>query len=199
MLEINLSGAKRTATGKKASKTMRKEGVVPCNLYGEKKGENGLPEALAFSVPFSELRKAIYTPNVYVVNLNIDGEKHMAIIKEMQFEPVTDAVLHVDFLEITAEKPIVVGIPVSLKGLAAGVRLGGRMSLSVRQLKVKAPYTQIPEKLEVDVTNLEIGKSIKVGNLSYEGLELVTPAEVVVCSVKMTRAAQAAAAAAAGK
>lgn len=199
MLEINLSGAKRTATGKKASKTMRKEGVVPCNLYGEKKGENGLPEALAFSVPFSELRKAIYTPNVYVVNLNIDGEKHMAIIKEMQFEPVTDAVLHVDFLEITAEKPIVVGIPVILKGLAAGVRLGGRMSLSVRQLKVKAPYTQIPEKLEVDVTNLEIGKSIKVGNLSYEGLELVTPAEVVVCSVKMTRAAQAAAAAAAGK
>lgn len=199
MLEINLSGAKRTATGKKASKIMRKEGVVPCNLYGEKKGENGLPEALAFSVPFSELRKAIYTPNVYVVNLNIDGEKHMAIIKEMQFEPVTDAVLHVDFLEITAEKPIVVGIPVSLKGLAAGVRLGGRMSLSVRQLKVKAPYTQIPEKLEVDVTNLEIGKSIKVGNLSYEGLELVTPAEVVVCSVKMTRAAQAAAAAAAGK
>ena len=199
MLEINLSGAKRTATGKKASKIMRKEGVVPCNLYGEKKGENGLPEALAFSVPFSELRKAIYTPNVYVVNLNIDGEKHMAIIKEMQFEPVTDAVLHVDFLEITAEKPIVVGIPVSLKGLAAGVRLGGRMSLSVRQLKVKAPYTQIPEKLAVDVTNLEIGKSIKVGNLSYEGLELVTPAEVVVCSVKMTRAAQAAAAAAAGK
>ena len=199
MLEINLSGAKRTATGKKASKTMRKEGVVPCNLYGEKKGENGLPEALAFSVPFSELRKAIYTPNVYAVNLNIDGEKHMAIIKEMQFEPVTDAVLHVDFLEITAEKPIVVGIPVSLKGLAAGVRLGGRMSLSVRQLKVKAPYTQIPEKLEVDVTSLEIGKSIKVGNLSYEGLELVTPAEVVVCSVKMTRAAQAAAAAAAGK
>lgn len=199
MLEINLSGAKRTATGKKASKIMRKEGVVPCNLYGEKKGENGLPEALAFSVPFSELRKAIYTPNVYVVNLNIDGEKHMAIIKEMQFEPVTDAVLHVDFLEITAEKPIVVGIPVILKGLAAGVRLGGRMSLSVRQLKVKAPYTQIPEKLEVDVTSLEIGKSIKVGNLSYEGLELVTPAEVVVCSVKMTRAAQAAAAAAAGK
>ena len=199
MLEINLSGAKRTATGKKASKIMRKEGVVPCNLYGEKMGENGLPEALAFSVPFSELRKAIYTPNVYVVNLNIDGEKHMAIIKEVQFEPVTDAVLHVDFLEITAEKPIVVGIPVSLKGLAAGVRLGGRMSLSVRQLKVKAPYTQIPEKLEVDVTSLEIGKSIKVGNLSYEGLELVTPAEVVVCSVKMTRAAQAAAAAAAGK
>lgn len=197
MLEINLSGTKRAATGKKATKMMRKEGLVPCNIYGEKNGENGLPEALAFSIPFSELRKAIYTPNIYVVNLDIDGEKHTAIIREIQFEPVTDAVLHVDFYEITPEKPIVVGIPVKLNGLAAGVRLGGRMSLSVRLLKVKAPYTQIPEKLDIDVTNLEIGKSIKVGNLSFEGLELVTPAEVVVCSVKMTRAAQAAAAAAA--
>ncbi|MBO5233744.1 MAG: 50S ribosomal protein L25/general stress protein Ctc [Prevotella sp.] len=196
MLEINLSGKKRVETGKKASKMMRKEGLVPCNLYGEKRGENGLPEALAFSIPFSELRKAIYTPNVYVVNLDVEGEKHTAVIREIQFEPVTDAVLHVDFYEVTPEKPIVVGIPVQLNGLAAGVRLGGRMSLSVRQLKVKAPYTQIPEKLMIDVTSLEIGKSIKVGSLSFEGLELVTPAEVVVCSVKMTRAAQAAAAAA---
>lgn len=196
MLEINLSGKKRVETGKKASKMMRKEGLVPCNLYGEKRGENGLPEALAFSIPFSELRKAIYTPNVYVVNLDVEGEKHTAVIREIQFEPVTDAVLHVDFYEVTPEKPIVVGIPVQLNGLAVGVRLGGRMSLSVRQLKVKAPYTQIPEKLMIDVTSLEIGKSIKVGSLSFEGLELVTPAEVVVCSVKMTRAAQAAAAAA---
>lgn len=196
MLEINLSGKKRVETGKKASKMMRKEGLVPCNLYGEKRGENGLPEALAFSIPFSELRKAIYTPNVYVVNLDVEGEKHTAVIREIQFEPVTDAVLHVDFYEVTPEKPIVVGIPVQLNGLAAGVRLGGRMSLSVRQFKVKAPYTQIPEKLMIDVTSLEIGKSIKVGSLSFEGLELVTPAEVVVCSVKMTRAAQAAAAAA---
>lgn len=197
MLEINLSGKKRTEIGKKASKMMRKEGLVPCNLYGEKKGENGLPEALAFSIPFAELRKAIYTPHIYVINLDIEGEKHIAIMKEIQFEPVTDAVQHVDFFEITPEKPIVVAIPVKLNGLAAGVRLGGRMSLSVRLLKVKAPYTQIPEKLEIDVTNLEIGKTIKVGSLSFEGLELVTPAEVVVCSVKMTRAAQAAAAAAA--
>ena len=196
MLEINLTGKKRAEIGKKASKMMRKEGLVPCNLYGEKRGENGLPEALSFSIPFVDLRKAIYTPNVYVVNLDIDGAAHKAVIREIQFEPVTDAVLHVDFYEITEEKPIVVAIPVQLNGLAAGVRLGGRMSLSVRQLKVKAPYTNIPEKLQIDVTNLEIGKSIKVGSLTFEGLELVTPAEVVVCSVKMTRAAQAAAAAA---
>ena len=196
MLEINLSGKKRTDIGKKASKMMRKEGLIPCNLYGEKKGENGLPEAMAFSIPFSELRKAVYTPNIYVINLDIDGEAHIAIMKEIQFHPVTDAILHVDFVEITPEKPITVGIPVNLVGLAAGVRLGGRMSLSIRQIKVKAPYKQIPEKLDIDVTALEIGKSIKVGSLSFDGLEIATPAEVVVCSVKMTRAAQAAAAAA---
>ena len=197
MLEINLSGKKRTEVGKKASRMMRKEGLVPCNLYGEKRGSNGLPEAISFSVPFSELRKAIYTPNIYVINLDIDGEKHIAIIKELQFHPVTDAPLHVDFFEVTPEKPITVGIPVNLVGLAAGVRLGGRMSLSIRQIKVTAPYKQIPEKLDIDVTNLEIGKSIKVGSLKFDGLELATPAEVIVCSVKMTRAAQAAAAAAA--
>ena len=196
MLEINLSGKKRTEVGKKSSRLMRKEGVIPCNLYGEKRGGNGLPEALSFSVSFAELRKAIYTPNIYVINLDIEGEKHIAIIKEMQFHPVTDAPLHVDFFEITPEKPITVGIPVNLVGLAAGVRLGGRMSLSIRQIKVTAPYKQIPEKLDIDVTNLEIGKSIKVGSLKFEGLELATPAEVIVCSVKMTRAAQAAAAAA---
>ena len=197
MLEINLSGKKRAEIGKKASRLMRKEGLVPCNLYGEKKGSNGLPEAISFSIPFSELRKAIYTPNIYVINLDIDGEKHIAIIKELQFHPVTDAPLHVDFFEITPEKPITVGIPVNLVGLAAGVRLGGRRTLTNRQIKVTAPYKQIPEKLNIDVTNLEIGKSIKVGSLKFDGLELATPAEVIVCSVKMTRAAQAAAAAAA--
>ena len=195
MLEINLSGKKRTETGKRASRLMRKEGLIPCNLYGEKRGENGLPEAVAFSIPFTELRKAIYTPNIYIINLDIDGEKHLAITKEMQFHPVTDAPLHVDFLEVTADKPITVGIPVNLVGLAAGVRLGGRMSLSIRQINVTAPYKQIPEKLDIDVTALEIGKSIKVGDLSFLGIELATSPEVIVCSVKMTRAAMSAAAA----
>jgi len=97
MKEINVSGKARTATGKKASKELRKEGLVPCNLYGEKKGENGLPEALAFTASFGELRKAVYTPHVYVVNLNIDGAEHKAIMKELQFHPTTDALLHADF------------------------------------------------------------------------------------------------------
>ena len=195
MKEINVAGQKRTDLGKKASKTLRKEGLVPCNLYGEAKGENGLPVALSFAAPMSELRKIVYTPHIYVINLIIDGESHTAILKELQFHPVTDALLHVDFFEVNDQKPITIGIPVKLNGLAQGVRQGGRMNLSIRKINVTAPYQQIPEHLDVDVTALGLGKSIKVGDLTFDGLDLATPKEVVVCSVKTTRqAAQAAAA-----
>jgi len=197
MKEINVSGQKREATGKKASKLMRKEGLVPCNLYGEKKDGNGLPEAMSFSVSFSEIRKAVYTPDVYVVNLTVDGQAHKAIIKELQFHPTTDALLHADFYEVTESKPITVGIPVKLNGLAQGVRDGGKLNLSIRKIDVTAPYKQIPEVLNIDVTNLQLGKAIKVGELSFEGLEIATPSQVIVCSVKATRASRSAAAAAA--
>ena len=197
MLEINVSGQKRNAIGKKAAKEVRKEGLVPCNIYGIEKDADNRPVATSFTIPFSELRKVVYTPNVYVVNINIDGTEKKAVIKELQFHPVSDALLHVDFLEINEEKPVTVGIPVKLVGHAAGVRNGGRLSLSIRQIKVTAPYKRIPEILEIDVTALEIGKSIKVGELNFEGLEFATPKEVVVCSVQMTRQERAAAIAAA--
>ncbi|MDY3842853.1 MAG: 50S ribosomal protein L25/general stress protein Ctc [Prevotella sp.] len=196
MKEINVAGQKRTALGKKASKQLRKEGLVPCNLYGEAT-QDGKPVALEFAIPMANLRKVVYTPHVYVIALDIDGERHTAILKELQFDPVTDAVIHVDFLEVNDTKPITIGIPVKLVGLAQGVRDGGRMNLSIRKINVTAPYQQIPEHLDVDVTALKIGKSIKVGELSYEGLEIATSKEVIVCSIKMTRQAAAAAAAAA--
>ncbi len=195
MKEIRIEGVKRTETGKKATKQLRREGLVPCNVYGEKKGEDGLPVALSFAVPAKELRKIIYTPHIYVVNLVIDGESHTAVMREQQFHPVTDAVLHVDFYEVNEEKPLTIGIPVKLNGLAQGVRDGGRINLSIRKINVRAPYQVIPEHLDIDVTNLRLGKSIRVGDLSFEGLELVTPADVVVCSVKATRASKSAAAA----
>lgn len=197
MKEINVTGQKRTDVGKKATKALRKEGLVPCNLYGEKKGENGLPEALSFAVAANELRKIVYTPHIYVINLIIDGESHTAIMKELQFNPVSDALLHIDFYEVNDQKPITIGIPVKLNGLAQGVRDGGRINLSIRKINVTAPYQAIPEHLDIDVTNLQLGKSIKVGELSFEGLEIATPAEVVVCSIKTTRASKSAAAAAA--
>ncbi|MCI7197977.1 MAG: 50S ribosomal protein L25/general stress protein Ctc [Prevotella sp.] len=193
MKEINVTGQKRTDLGKKASKTLRKKGLVPCNIYGLAE-QDGKPTAMAFAVPMTELRKIIYTPHIYVINLVIDGESHTAILKDIQFHPVTDAVLHVDFLEVNDKKPITIGIPVKLTGLAQGVRDGGRMNLSIRKIEVKAPYQQIPEHLDIDVTALQIGKSIKIGQLSFEGLEIVTGKEVIVCSIKMTRAALSAAA-----
>ena len=193
MKEISISGQKRENLGKKASKTLRKEGFVPCNLYGEKKDDKGLPVALAFASSFSELRKLIYTPHIYVVRINIDGTDHTAVLKEIQFHPVTDAPLHVDFYEVNEQKPITIGIPVKLVGLAQGVRDGGRMNLSIRKIDVTAPYQIIPEHLYVDVTSLCISQSIKVGQLSFEGLEIATSKDVVVCSVKMTRNASVAA------
>ena len=196
MKEISINGQVRESVGKKATKLMRKEGLVPCNLYGETKDENGLPVALAFSVSNAELRKVIYTPNIYIVNINIDGNVRKAIIKELQFHPVSDALLHVDFYEINETKDITVGIPVKLNGLAQGVRDGGKLNLSIRKINVTAPYKRIPEQLDIDVTSLELGKSIKVGQLSFEGLEIATPKEVIVCSVKATRASRSAAAAA---
>lgn len=196
MKEINVKGSLRTETGKKATREIRKANGVPCNLYGEAKGENGLPVAVSFLTTNDELRNLIYSPDIYCVNLDIDGTVHKAVLKEIQFHPVTDKVLHVDFYEVNDQKPIVMEVPIKLNGLAEGVKAGGRLAASVRKLKVKAVYTQIPERLNIDVTNLGLGKTIKVGELSFEGLELVTSKEVVVCQVKMTRGARAAAASA---
>ena len=187
MKEIEVKGQKRTDLGKKAAKAMRKEGLIPCNLYGEAKNADGAPEALSIACPISELRKIVYTPHIYVIKLVIDGEERTAILKELQFHPVTDALLHVDFYEVNDQKPITVGIPVKLNGLAQGVRDGGRMNLSIRKIDVTAKYQSIPEHLDIDVTAMTIGKSIKVGDLHFEGLEMATSKNVVVCSIKATR------------
>lgn len=197
MKQIAISGTARTDLGKKASREIRRNGSVPCVIYGEKKDANGMPEAIHFTVSEKEINKIVYTPHIYLIDINIDGTDHKAVIKEIQFHPVKDNVLHVDFYEVNAEKPIVMAVPIATKGLAEGVRAGGRLNAMVRKLKVRAPYAAIPEKLEIDVTSLGLGKSIKAGSLHFEGLELVTPKEVVVLTVKMTRAARGAAAAAA--
>ena len=197
MKQIAISGTARTDLGKKASREIRRNGSVPCVIYGEKKDANGMPEAIHFTVSEKEINKIVYTPHIYLIDINIDGIDHKAVIKEIQFHPVKDNVLHVDFYEVNAEKPIVMAVPIAPKGLAEGVRAGGRLNAMVRKLKVRAPYAAIPEKLEIDVTSLGLGKSIKAGSLHFEGLELVTPKEVVVLTVKMTRAARGAAAAAA--
>ncbi|MBO5796405.1 MAG: 50S ribosomal protein L25/general stress protein Ctc [Bacteroides sp.] len=185
--------AERSSEQARALKAIRKNNGVPCVLYGA--GEN-----VHFTVTNEGLRNLVYTPHIYVVNLDIDGKVVTAIMKDIQFHPVKDTILHVDFLQINEEKPIVMEVPVQLEGLAEGVKAGGKLQLQMRKLKVKALYTNIPEKLIVNVSHLGLGKAIQVKELAFENLELLNAKEAVVCAVKLTRAARgAAAAAAAGK
>jgi large subunit ribosomal protein L25 len=194
MKEITINAQARTEYGKKASRDLRRAGQIPAVFYGVEKGENGLPVAKSIKISEKELAKLLYTPNVYIVNLIVDGTPVKAILKDLQCDFVTDRPVHVDFYQITEDKPVVFEIPVKLNGLAEGVRAGGKLALNVRKLAVKALYTQFPDTLDIDVTNLGLGKAMKVGELSYEGLEIITSKEVVVCAVRMTRAARAAAA-----
>ena len=199
MKSIDINGSLRAEIGKKATRELRKNNGVPCVLYGINKDENGNPVATHFTVTNDGLRNLVYTPHIYVVNLNIDGKVVNAIMKDIQFHPVKDTILHVDFLQIDEANPIVMEVPVKLEGLAEGVKAGGKLALQVRKLKVKALYNVIPEKLVIDVTNLGLGKTIKVGELNFEGLQILNAKEAVVCAVKLTRAARGAQAAAASK
>lgn len=188
--------AERSSEQKKALKAMRRNNEVPCVLYGSEKDAEGKTRVAHFTVTTDNLRNLVYTPDIYVIDLIIDGKKVNAILKDIQFHPVKDNILHVDFYQIDEATPIVMEVPVLLEGLAEGVRAGGKLSLQTRKLKVRAFYNTIPEKLHIDVTNLGLGKTIKVGELSYDGLELLNAKEAVVCAVKLTRAARGAAAAA---
>ena len=187
MKSFDLKGTARTEVGKKSTNELRKNNGIPCILYGIEK------EAKAFAVTVDAVRKLVYTPDIHFVNLTIDGVECKAVLKDIQFHPVKDTILHMDFLQIVEDKAIVMEVPTVLTGLAAGVKLGGKLQQAIRKIKVKAVYANIPEKLTVDVTELALGKSIKVGELSFEGLELVTPAQTVVCSVAATRASREAA------
>ena len=186
--------AERSSEQARALKAMRKNDEVPCVLYGVDKDAEGKPAAVHFTVTNDELRNLVYTPHIYVVNLVIDGKKVNAILKDIQFHPVKDNILHVDFYQIDEKRPIVMEVPVQLEGLAEGVKAGGKLALQMRKLKVKALYNIIPEKLTVNVAHLGLGKTIKVGELSFDGLELISAKEAVVCAVQLTRAARGAAA-----
>ena len=194
MKEITINAVTRNEFGKKANRDLRRAGQIPAVFYGVERDANGLPVSKSIKISEKELAKLLYTPNVYIVNLVVDGTPVKAILKELQSDFVTDRPVHVDFYQITEDKPVVLEIPVKLNGLAEGVKAGGKLALNVRKLAVKALYTQFPETLEIDVTNLGLGKTMKVAELSYEGLEIITSKEVVVCAVRMTRAARAAAA-----
>lgn len=183
---FELQGELRSDLGKKATIALRNEGKVPCVLYG---GEGNVH----FSVLEKDLQKLLYTPIVYIVKVNVGGKSHEAVMREIQFHPVSDRVLHIDFYQISEDKPVIMEVPVKLQGFAEGVQAGGKLSLVVRKLKVKSIPANLPGELVLDVTNLGLGKSIKVKDLSYDNFEIVNAKEVVVAQIKLTRAARAAA------
>lgn len=189
MKSIEIKASLRNEFGKKGSQAIRKTDSVPCVLYGQ--GEN-----LHFTVTNDSLRNLVYSPDIYLVNLDIEGKKVKAIMKDIQFHPVKDNILHIDFYQIDEVKPIVMEVPVALEGLAEGVKAGGKLTLQMRKIKVKALFNNIPEKLVINVSSLGLGKTIQVGQLSFENLELLTAKEAVVCAVKLTRVARGLAAAA---
>ena len=173
----------RSADQKRALKAMRKNDEIPAVLYGGEK-------VVHFAVTNDAVRKLVYTPEIFVVELTIDGETTMAIMKEIQFHPVSDKILHMDFLAVSKDKPVEMEVPVALEGHAEGVKAGGKLTLQMRKLRVKAIYDQIPEKLVINVDNLGLGKTMQVGALHFEGLEIMNAKNAVVCAVQLTRAAR---------
>ena len=189
METIKISGVKRNAFGKKESKLIRKEGLVPCTIYGR-------GETIHVSVDARSLKPLIYTPQSYLVEFDIDGQKEVGVMREVQYHPVNDTILHIDFYHVIPGKPIAIDVPVRLSGSSEGVKQGGKLILSKRKLRISATMENLPDELVVDVTTLGLGKSIFVGDLKYDNSTLLTPATTAVCAVKMTRAARGAAAAA---
>ena len=186
MKTLELTGSIRTDLGKKATKALRKEEMVPCELYG---GE----ENIHFAVSEKDLNKLFFTPETFIVKFNVEGKEFSAVMREVQFHPVKDNALHVDFYQVFEDKPFEVQIPIKVEGFAKGVQAGGKLAIGLRKLKVKGLMKDLPEFLPIDVTNIGLGKSTQVRELAYDNLELLNAKNAVVVQVKLTRAARAAA------
>ena len=185
MESLKIAGQKRESLGKKEAIKLREQGLVPGVLYGK-------DEVTHLAVPFSDLRPFVYTPNVYLIDLEIDGEVHKAMIQDVQWHPVDEQILHIDFLKIEADKPVKIGIPVKMVGTAKGIKAGGKLKVNMRKLRVKALAENLPDAIEIDITKLGIGDSIKVGELQRENLEFLDNKSNLIVGVISTRLAQSA-------
>ena len=187
MQTIQLKAVARPDFGKAAAKAVRRQGMIPCSLCG-----NG--ETVAFSVDVKAVKPLIYTPNSFIVEFDFDGKIEKAVMREVQFHPVREEILHIDFYRIVEGKPVAIAVPVRLSGTAEGVKVGGKLALSARKLTVSGMLDKLPDEIVVDVTSLGVGKTIFVGDLEYDGLKFLTPATAAVCAVRVTRASRGAAA-----
>ncbi|MBI9069094.1 MAG: 50S ribosomal protein L25/general stress protein Ctc [Salinivirgaceae bacterium] len=185
MKTFDIKGVERKDVGKKSTKAVRKNEQVPCVIYGGK-------ENIHFAVEKKAFQYLVYTPNVYIVNIDIDGKKYQAIMQDIQFHTVTDEIEHIDFFEVNEKRPVSILIPVKLTGLAEGVKQGGKLMLKQRKLKVKGLVKDFPDTLDVDITSLTLGKSVKVGECNFDNLELLDNKNSVIATVRLTRSAMSA-------
>ena len=190
MKHLQIKADARTEFGKKGSNAVRKADQVPAVIYGG-------GDTVHIAVDKPELKQLIYTPHSYIVDFDIDGKKETAVMREVQYHPVTDEPLHIDFYRTIKGKPVVIDLPVTLYGNSEGVKMGGKLSLSKRKLRVSALEENLPDSIDIDVTNVGLGKSIFVSDINVDNVTILTPAETAIAAVKMTRAARGAAAAAA--
>ncbi|MBR5728279.1 MAG: 50S ribosomal protein L25 [Muribaculaceae bacterium] len=216
MKTFQLNAEPRTDLGKKAAKALRKENKIPVVLNGGKlvelkdgeydgtllPGEKVVPigrdgKAIITTdlvVNAADVRKLIYTPEIFVIDLNVNGQVKKAVLKDIQFHAVSDAIMHIDLLEVYEDKPVVVEVPVHVEGHAVGVKAGGKLYLSMKKVKVRGLYSKMPETIIVNVSDLQIGQAIKVRDLHFDDFELVSAKDLVITGVKATRASANAAA-----
>lgn len=180
MKSVSISGLSRTNVGKKDAKAVRNAGFVPCVLYGGK-------DQKTFSVKYNDLLPLVYTPDVVTVDLTIDGNSYKALMQEIQFHPINDKIVHIDFLEMFDNKPVYIDIPVHTTGNSIGVKAGGKLTLNVRKLKVRALPANLPDSIEIKIDNLDIGKSIRVSEIPVSNIELLDTPNMVVVTIKATR------------
>ena len=181
MQHFELKGQLREVGNKAVIKAFRKQGLVPCNLYG-----NGIKNVL-FTVKAKELKLATDTPKSFIIDLDLDGQKYMAVFHELQWHPVTDECLHVDFLAVDDKKPIAIEVPIAVTGHAIGVQQGGKFSRSARSLRISATMDKLPDEITIDITKLGLDKKIKASDVKMEGISILTDKDAIICSVKSTR------------
>lgn len=182
MKRVSMSGSHRENVGKKDAKAQRKAGNVICVMYG---GE----EQISFTLPEKKFDKIIFTPEVYVIDLEIGDKKYIALLQDVQYHPVSDRVLHADFLQVTEDKEITVAIPIRLTGTSVGVMNGGRQTLNMRKVNLKGLINNIPEEVSIDVSPLKIGDSVQINTLTIKGVSFLDKPSNVVVNIKTARGA----------
>jgi large subunit ribosomal protein L25 len=182
MKTLEIKGTLREDLGKRASLKLRKKGNVPCVIYGASGNRH-------FYAHENSFKNLVYTHETHLVKLNIDGKEIKTVMKDIQFHPVTDKIIHIDFIEVFDNKPVIINIPINVTGDSAGIKAGGKLRMKRRNLKVKGYANDIPDFLTVDITNVMINQSVKAGDLAFDKLELLDPKTSTVLTVASSRVA----------